>query len=501
MYTPNLKKLGDLQKHIPIIVGGMQGSGTRVAVWLLEGSNVYMSYKDYSVYVHEPHDSIPMAAWMVNYFKPWVFGEEVNKKLMVKGFEVALDLHLAHKRDEKIWGWKNPPNMYLLDFYHELFPKMKYIHVIRDGRDTSPHWQTIVVTQDMRKYIPKEMLDNPVGVNYMWFWDLANKRAIEYGREQLKENFLLLRMEDITAAPEAWGKKIQEFVGAESFEMHKVPFIEKPLTIGRHKEIDSETLMHMTVAGKKLLKEMSYIIPREKTMDLKEEAPIIVGGFGGSGTRVPVLYLMALGVDMKYDEGLTFEGKEVYEKLTEFGYKWANDVLRFQLDEEHIADSIAVLDVDKRPWGWKNPTNIFYLEHLHKIIPNMKFIHITRDPRDISMKAMAIWTDMYVRRGIEDEQEGMEEYFKLWSRMNLQAYDYGIKHMGNNYLHVRLEDLLPRSKEALEKFAAFARIDSKIRNKDRWEEISTTHQIGTRIKDRPMPSHLGFALERFGYKE
>ncbi|BCW93430.1 MAG: hypothetical protein KatS3mg007_1324 [Thermoanaerobaculum sp.] len=33
------------------------------------------------------------------------------------------------------WGWKEPRSIYLLPFWNELMPSLRFIHVIRDGRD------------------------------------------------------------------------------------------------------------------------------------------------------------------------------------------------------------------------------------------------------------------------------------------------------------------------------------------------------------------------------
>lgn len=259
MYIPFTKDM-NYEEEIPIIVGGSSGSGTRVLVWLLQGCGVYMGYDDYMRAVHEPCDSIPMASWIVHYNTKWLLGEEIDFAKMERGFYTSLDLHMAHKRDEKIWGWKNPQNMDLVNWYHYPFPKAKYIHVIRDGRDIAEYWMHVGMSGMYNKFIPDAMQENPDEVNFMWFWNRNNMRIISYCENELPEDqYMFLRLEDISVDPASYGEKVRKFIGAESFESHKVSPIYLPESVGRHKGIEKELLSYMTEAGKDALSFFGYI--------------------------------------------------------------------------------------------------------------------------------------------------------------------------------------------------------------------------------------------------
>jgi len=494
----------------PIIVGGMPGSGTRVIVWLLRGMGAYMGGQAMLDSGQPTQDSIPIAHFIYMRRLEWILGrvDQHDVDSMIQQFTACLDTHLAHYDGEEVWGWKNPPNMLLLDFFHALFPRLKYIHVVRDGRDTGDRWIDATVNHIYKDLIPEEMRNNPDHVNYMWLWSTFNNQLLNYCEENLEGQYMMLRMEDAVNDPEKYGNEIKEFIGAKKFEMFRVPaHIHIPETIGRHRkddEIDPIAIPHMETAGKEFLIRANYVHKKKPLIDLKEEEPIVVGGFGGSGTRVPVLYLLAADVNMLYDEEMVYEDRIVYEKLVEFGYKWGSDALQFSIDESHLSDCITCMEVDRRPWGWKNPSHVLYLDTLHKCMPNMKFIHITRDPRDIANKAMAIWVDMYVPGGAKNPEVGIPKYWKLWAEYNDKCYEYGTKHMGNNYLHVRLEDLIPRNKEAFSTLSEFAGVNPKVVNNKWWNEISTTHEIGTRIdekmEDFDIPKYLKKSMKRFGYE-
>src|SRR5438445_13883106 len=55
---------------------------------------------------------------------------------MKEDFHAALARHIpeAERRGTR-WGWKAPRSIYLLSFLSAQFPQLKFIHVLRDGRD------------------------------------------------------------------------------------------------------------------------------------------------------------------------------------------------------------------------------------------------------------------------------------------------------------------------------------------------------------------------------
>jgi hypothetical protein len=55
---------------------------------------------------------------------------------MSRDLHAILEKHCASLKPEtRTWGWKAPRSMYLLPFWHQRFPRFKFLHVVRDGRD------------------------------------------------------------------------------------------------------------------------------------------------------------------------------------------------------------------------------------------------------------------------------------------------------------------------------------------------------------------------------
>jgi len=94
------------------------------------------------------------------------------------------------------WCEKTPQHVQHLPKLHQLFPKAKFIHIIRDGRDCA------VSINRRYKRTPEYSV-------YRW------KKIVQMGRSDgvsLKDYYMEIRYEDITGSPEFWMRKICKFV-------------------------------------------------------------------------------------------------------------------------------------------------------------------------------------------------------------------------------------------------------------------------------------------------
>lgn len=110
------------------------------------------------------------------------------------------------------WGFKNPRAMFVLPFYHEMFPELRFIHVIRDGRDMcfgnpfvdSPTLWSFVSEDESARLSKEELM--------IKFWGESNRRVRQYGETTLKNRYLLNRFEDLCNYPEAKTRRILDFI-------------------------------------------------------------------------------------------------------------------------------------------------------------------------------------------------------------------------------------------------------------------------------------------------
>src|SRR5205807_8226874 len=114
-------------------------------------------------------------------------------------FQQALERHLSGSTAESTrWGWKAPRSVYLLPFLHAQFPQLKFIHVLRDGRDMAFSKNQNQLRKHGRAILNwRERWFYPVPLRSLLLWERVNLRAAEYGEGRLCENYYRVRFEDL----------------------------------------------------------------------------------------------------------------------------------------------------------------------------------------------------------------------------------------------------------------------------------------------------------------
>lgn len=245
--------------------------------------------------------------------------------------------------------------------------------------------------------------------------------------------------------------------------------------------------------------------------------PLVIGGIGGSGTRVVARLVRHVGFFMGTNLNLSVDAMD----FVEFYDYWINRFLSTELESisesqtavmhdqflECIEKHLAHMPEQEAGWGWKSPRSIYLLPFFHKVFPEMKFIHVIRDGRDMAFSKNK---NQLLKHG--DSVLGKEfsrfgqpvKAAALWNAVNLATADYGEKRLGNSYLRVLFEDLCLRAS------ATTARLFKFIGRKDSNDaqgilsEIQVPSSIGRWGTQEPaliadIQTHAQEALERFGY--
>lgn len=155
----------------------------------------------------------------------------------------AVFRHFATQQGKVRWAEKTPQHVQHLDALHQLFPKAKFVHIIRDGRDCaasfSRRWQR-----------------SPELTVYRW------KYAVECGRssgKNLGDSYLEVRYEDLTSYPDEWMQKICEFIDLpfdQCVLLSRKPQSEKPIKSGR---IEQHASRWNTYFSEKKVKKLEHI--------------------------------------------------------------------------------------------------------------------------------------------------------------------------------------------------------------------------------------------------
>ena len=218
---------------------------------------------------------------------------------------------------------------------------------------------------------------------------------------------------------------------------------------------------------------------------VNKDSPIVIGGVGGSGTRVVAQMMSEAGVYIgdllnEPNDNLWFtllfrrpwllndENEKQQLKLSEiFRKRMFNEKISFSEKlKVRIAEfefvlkkyirskdwyslpnkiskslrSFSSTDSEKKYWGWKEPNSHIYISLLAKKFPEMKFLLVMRNGLDMAFSSNQIQLRNFGNHfGLKGNSPA--DSLEYWIRANTKAIDTGKKLLGENFKLLRLEDL------------------------------------------------------------
>ncbi len=109
----------------------------------------------------------------------------------------------------------------------------------------------------------------------------------------------------------------------------------------------------------------------------------------------------------------------------------------------------------KKRWAEQTPAHVFFLNELHTVFPEAKFIHVIRDGREVALSRRKLgWTGTKSSDPIKQLlYAGLN-----WEMAVKRGQAVGEK-IGANYTEVRYEDVIGNIDEVLQKLSVFANIE------------------------------------------
>jgi len=237
---------------------------------------------------------------------------------------------------------------------------------------------------------------------------------------------------------------------------------------------------------------------------MKNDSPIVVGGGGGSGTRVVAEILSGLGVDTGFDlngahDDLTWTmllkrawwktgatNAQIHHAMSVYDRARAGDGSHRHADRRYAARA-AVQRVfhgtNKNPlaramwgarrvqrfaarrprpeaalWGWKEPSTHVFLPELCEHYPGMRYIHMIRHGLDMALSSNQIQARRWSREYGLDTPRGPvspRRSLAYWVRSNSRAIATGTERLGGRFLLLRFEDLCDEPAAQIERLASF----------------------------------------------
>ena len=154
------------------------------------------------------------------------------ERAMIEDLAEVLDAHCAPiTASPRLWGWKEPRSIYLLPLLRDHLPGLRFLHVVRDGRDMA-----LSLNQNqLRKHADaagiSAALPEPVRSIALWSW--INTETARYGAERLGDGYLRIRFEDLCASPGETSRRVLAFFGLDGDTDAALEEVVPPATLGR----------------------------------------------------------------------------------------------------------------------------------------------------------------------------------------------------------------------------------------------------------------------------
>lgn len=271
---------------------------------------------------------------------------------------------------------------------------------------------------------------------------------------------------------------------------------------------------------------------------VKSNSPIVIGGIGGSGTRVVAEILMQAGIYLgnKLNQSLDnlwftvlfkhigrFENKkeerevEIKKGLDIFTTAmiggsvfsdnshgcvtdyirnitkdtYANNEIKNYFSSwrnfvENIVFSQKPSMYDFAGWGWKEPNSHIFLKDLVKYYSDMRYIHVIRHGIDMAysknQNQVKLWGTIY---GVErsDERHDPVSSFRYWLKANQKAIYLGKKILADRFLIIKYEDLCNSPRKEIKRVIAFLQLSLSNETLDRVAKIPSPPSSTGRYKE------------------
>jgi hypothetical protein len=241
------------------------------------------------------------------------------------------------------------------------------------------------------------------------------------------------------------------------------------------------------------------------------KGPIVIGGVGGSGTRIVAELIKEigfyLGCDLNHaNDNLLFpflfkrprwylsncnnwgeikKGLTVFEGImtTRFDSSIKDmDFINRIMIKDFYSDNKNKAWVDKRlsnipkykeidlnqylGWGFKEPNSHIYLENLSKYFKEMKYIHVIRHGLDMAFSEnqyqLHNWGSLF---GINIPNDGArlpKASLNYWIKSNKEAIRKGRELLGNNFILLKFDELYLEPKKQIDRMIDFLEVKKPI---------------------------------------
>ncbi len=249
----------------PIVVGGTGGSGTRAVHGVLARAGVFMGVRlngagdamDFPPFLDEIINPTLERTRSLNYELSSLPSSHCDQAL-----SRLREISARHVADRpvhlRVWGWKNPRSLYILPFICAVYPGLRFVHVIRDGRDMAVSSNQNQLWKHYAALFGRAPGET-VPVASIELWARANLDVAAWGEAQLAKRYLRIRFEDLCTSPattvEGLLAKLHIGIDPRTVAGHILP----PKTLGRWRYEHEQLIEKLNETGRVALEAFGYL--------------------------------------------------------------------------------------------------------------------------------------------------------------------------------------------------------------------------------------------------
>ena len=239
------------------VIGATGGSGTRVFARLAERGGLFIGAER-----NEFEDALPIERFLDNWLVPfWKAGgyqpPHPSPPGMEKDFMAVLQEQFAGHDPGGPRGWKCPRSVYVLPFLAQRCPGLRFLHVVRDGRDMALSSNQLQLARYGAMLLSPAEQEWPEAERSIVLWSRINRLAAECGA-RLGRAYLRARFEDLCAQPVAVTGKVFRFFRLPSDPREAARLVEPPESLGRWRRADPELVARLERIGGDALRRFGY---------------------------------------------------------------------------------------------------------------------------------------------------------------------------------------------------------------------------------------------------
>jgi len=247
-----------IRKVPPTVIGGNGHSGTRIFLEIMNHAGVSCGLP--AICRRRNSEDLRVFDLLNRWVKPYVYGEldREGQREMVDAFRRRLRLLFPIR--SRPWAFKNPRSMLVLPILHEAFPDMRFVHVVRDGRDIALGNPFVANNQYVDAYLRVDERGLSPEEKMILFWGRSNEKAMKYGAQRMGASYLLMRWEELCRRPQAMATEVIRFSNGDVRRATSAAtLINVPSSIGRWSTFPAELRAQVVARGQPWLKLFGYV--------------------------------------------------------------------------------------------------------------------------------------------------------------------------------------------------------------------------------------------------